>query len=346
MRWVVRLSEFDLDIQHRKGKKSADVDGLTRDPTRQRPSYDAEVECLYDIQTQNEQKVNTITTDFWKNKIAETREEKEEIKSKTEEAPTEKSEIKETEIKEDEELKRPKPFFDSERDREAYSRSDFIAAQADTTSKSMAFVREHLNKKERGLIYSIQDNLYVVKRDGDDKTRVIVPECLRAHVISTYHNSTLSCHQGGKRTLLQVSEHFYWPGMKNDITRWIAGCLACRKRKTPRPIHAGITEAALSSYPNETVAIDIWGPLPKTEKGNSLVLTMIDTFTRWPVAVPVKDKSSATIANAIFKYWICEKSVPLKIVSDQAREFISKGMKQHRATTPPAIRVSKDSIDT
>ena len=110
--------------------------------------------------------------------------------------------------------------------------------------------------------------------------------------------------------------------------KWVKGCLACRKRKTPRPTRAGITEAALASYPNETVAIDIWGPLPRTEKGNCQVLTMIDTFTRWPVAIPVKDKSSATIAEAIFKHWICEKSVPLKIVSDQAREFVSKGMKQ------------------
>ena len=42
----------------------------------------------------------------------------------------------------------------------------------------------------------------------------------------------------------------------------------------------------------------------------------------------IADKTSATIANAIFQHWICEKSVPLKIISDRAREFISKGMKQ------------------
>ena len=58
------------------------------------------------------------------------------------------------------------------------------------------------------------------------------------------------------------------------------------------------------------------------------ILTMIDTFTRWPVAIPIRDKSSLTIAEAIHKYWICEKSVPLKIVSDRGKEFISKGMKE------------------
>ena len=55
---------------------------------------------------------------------------------------------------------------------------------------------------------------------------------------------------------------------------------------------------------------------------------MIDTFTRWPVATPIKDRSSATIATAIYKHWICDKAVPLKIISDRAREFISRGVKQ------------------
>ena len=34
------------------------------------------------------------------------------------------------------------------------------------------------------------------------------------------------------------------------------------------------------------------------------------------------------MANAIYRYWICEKGVPLVIVSDQARELVSKGMKE------------------
>ena len=74
--------------------------------------------------------------------------------------------------------------------------------------------------------------------------------------------------------------------------------------------------------------MDIIGPFPLLEKGNIWVLTMIDTFTRWPVATPIKDRSSATIATAIYKHGICDKAVPLKMISDRAREFISRGVKQ------------------
>jgi hypothetical protein len=49
MRWVMRLQEFDLDIQYRKGKNSCNVDGLTRDSTAPlRPYGEDSVEQLYE----------------------------------------------------------------------------------------------------------------------------------------------------------------------------------------------------------------------------------------------------------------------------------------------------------
>ena len=54
--------------------------------------------------------------------------------------------------------------------------------------------------------------------------------------------------------------------MKNEINRWVRACLACRKRKTPRPMRAGVTEAAQAIFPNEVIAIDILGPFPKSER--------------------------------------------------------------------------------
>ena len=39
-----------------------------------------------------------------------------------------------------------------------------------------------------------------------------------------------------------------------------------------------------STEPFQVVGIDLLGPLPKTSKGNSHVVVMVDLFTRWPLA--------------------------------------------------------------
>src|SRR5690349_20176060 len=114
--------------------------------------------------------------------------------------------------------------------------------------------------------------------------------------------------------IIQLRETFFWPGMKNDAVRWVNACLACRRRKTPRPLRAGIREPQLAEYPNQVLAIDIVGPLHQSDDGNMWILTMIDQFTRWPVCVPIQERTSAVIAHAIFKFWVCEKGVPFRII--------------------------------
>jgi hypothetical protein len=53
MRWIMTLQEYDLEIKHRRGRKSTNVDGLTRDPVQNEGPYGEEqVERLYDTMQQ------------------------------------------------------------------------------------------------------------------------------------------------------------------------------------------------------------------------------------------------------------------------------------------------------
>jgi transposase InsO family protein len=195
----------------------------------------------------------------------------------------------------------------------------------------MNYIKERVGKgpdKGRDFYFAIESGLIVMKKSETDKGKVVVPESLRAYVLKMHHNIQLAGHQGKRRTIAQIEQTFYWPGLRGDVIRWVRACLACRRRKTPRPMRAGIRNAKMATYPNETVAMDIVGPMLQSIEGNVWILTMIDHFTRWPVAIPIPERTSAIIAKAIFKYWVCEKGVPEMIVSDRGRELISKGMKQ------------------
>ena len=314
MRWIMRLQEFDLDIVHRKGKQSGNVDALTREPVLGEHPYDEdEPEELYN--RQDEDKVILPVK-----RVDPARVEK-------------KAALDEMDMKHSEETKdvpAKKPFFDCKKDEDGSSCEVWVREQAECTSKQMTAIRAAIEKgASHGLIFTTKkDGLIIMKHRPEDVGKIVVPESLRAYVLKMFHNTQLAAHQGKNRTLKQITESFYWPSMKSDIARWVKACLACARRKTPRPMRAGIRTYAMSGYPNQTIAIDILGPFLQSIAGNMWVLTIIDQFTRWPVAVPIPDRTSATIANAIFKYWICEKGVPYKIVSDQGRELVSAGMEQ------------------
>jgi len=174
--------------------------------------------------------------------------------------------------------------------------------------------------------YSVKNGLICFKENPEAFERIVIPECLRAWILRMHHNIELAGHQGHKRVIDQITQFCFWPGMTQDAVRWVRGCVACKKRKTPRPLRQGMTQPVFSRFPNHTVAIDIVGPMLETSSGNLWILTMIDVFTRWPLAVAIPNRKSSVIGKIIFERWICEKGVPAMILSDQGRELVSLGI--------------------
>ena len=187
-------------------------------------------------------------------------------------------------------------------------------------------------RSEENTRFTITNGL-LVKIDSEErgrregrKLKVVVPESLKAFVLGQHHNLPLHGHQGRRRTETMISSRYYWPGMSKDIRKWLRACSGCSKRKTARPMGAGLTEINQATRPWQTVGIDIVGELPLTERSNKWILTMVDHFTRWPIAVPIPDRESSTIARAIFEHLITTHGPPETVLSDQGRELISKGL--------------------
>ena len=78
----------------------------------------------------------------------------------------------------------------------------------------------------------------------------------------------------------------------------------------------------------QIVAVDILGPLPESEAGNSYILVAGDYFTKWMEAYAIPNQETATIAKKLVDEMFCRFSPPEQLHSDQGRQFESTLMKE------------------
>ena len=111
--------------------------------------------------------------------------------------------------------------------------------------------------------------------------QLLVLLSLRDEVLHELHAGALEGHLGEEKTLHKVKECFYWPGMQRSDTLWCHTCEVCQTRMSaPQKNHAPLGTIK-AGYPMQVVAVDIMGPLPESEAGNSFVLVAGDYFTKW-----------------------------------------------------------------
>ena len=63
-------------------------------------------------------------------------------------------------------------------------------------------------------------------------TRVVVPAPLREEVFRTLHEPA---HHGHEATLRQISQRFWWPSVRNDVSAFVRACEVCDRDRVANP---------------------------------------------------------------------------------------------------------------
>ena len=119
-----------------------------------------------------------------------------------------------------------------------------------------------------------------------------IPQALWQEILHQLHNHKTSGHLGVRRTLCKVRERFYWPGYKQDITRWVSKCKVCSSHKAGHMPKKATLKQDFISVPMEKIACDIVGPLPESEKHNNYILMVSDYHTKYVEAYALPDQTA------------------------------------------------------
>uniref|UniRef100_A0A3B3SEI7 Gypsy retrotransposon integrase-like protein 1 n=1 Tax=Paramormyrops kingsleyae TaxID=1676925 RepID=A0A3B3SEI7_9TELE len=160
---------------------------------------------------------------------------------------------------------------------------------------------------------------------GEAELQLLLPAALKEEVLTQLHQE--HGHQGVERTLGLLRSRCYWPGMSSEVAGWCQMCERCQVAKDNQPVAHSYMGHLLASKPNEILAID-YTVLEPASNGLENVLVMTDIFSKYTLAIPTRDQRATTVAQVLVSEWFYKFGVPVRIHSDQGRNFESSLIRQ------------------
>jgi Integrase zinc binding domain len=122
-----------------------------------------------------------------------------------------------------------------------------------------------------------------------------------------------------------MRRRFYWRNMNKEGEETVRHCTVCAKnRVTERKRTSFLKLLFPASGPLEFVAMEILGPLPKTEHGNRFLLVISDRFSKLTRMVPLRTITTLGVAKTFCDAWAFSYGPPRYLITDNGTQFNAK----------------------
>ena len=211
------------------------------------------------------------------------------------------------------------PVFKAQKEDQAVGRVHYLKSKGHRPSIQDA-------KKELPIIKALLRQWHKLKigkdgllhRESGPYNQLVLPRKYHAIVYKELHQNM--GHLGADRVVQLARGRFYWPNMERDVTHFVTNECSCLKQRRPsQPAPAPLYHITTTS-PFELISID-YLHLDKCLGGYKYILVIVDHFTWFAQAYPMRNKSSTTAAEKLYNDFILRFGFPAHILHDQGKEF-------------------------
>lgn len=159
--------------------------------------------------------------------------------------------------------------------------------------------------------------------------KLVLPKPLRKKVLYDCHDSPLSSHGGAKKTLARVQSRYFWPAVAKEVKQYVRQCEICQTTKgTNITLRSEMVTPKNPKSPWSMIAIDLIGPLPRSNHGFTFILIVLDIFSKFVLLHPIRRATSAPIIKYLEEQVFLVFGCPETIIQDNGSQLISKSYKE------------------
>jgi Integrase zinc binding domain len=154
----------------------------------------------------------------------------------------------------------------------------------------------------------------------DGVEQIVVPLSLRPRLLHLEHFPRVAGHPGATCMFRSPRRHYFCEQMASDVA--VKNCTVCAKNSISERNRTNFLKLFPASEPLQYFAVDILGPIPKTEHGNRFLLLMTDRFSKMTrITVPLR---SISIFSAFCDHWVFACVAPRYLLTDKGTQFTAK----------------------
>ncbi|WMV18244.1 hypothetical protein MTR67_011629, partial [Solanum verrucosum] len=188
--------------------------------------------------------------------------------------------------------------------------------------RATLFEDENLNElRKNTVIGKTQKTTLDAKGVLNFKERICVPRVgdLIQKLLAKSHGSRYSIHSGVTKMYRDLKRLYWWPGMKKDITEFVAKCQNCQQVMYEHQSPAGLLQRMpIPEWKWKRIAMGFVVGLPKTLGKFYSIWEVVDRLTTSAHFIPVRiDYNAQQLAKVYVKAIVRLHGVPLSIISDR-----------------------------